>query len=160
MHLGPTYYWQIISEDRQGLTTSGPIWSFTTQDEPNDPPGAPTIIGPSSGPPGELLTFTFNAEDPDGDNVRFLIDWGDGKSDTTDFVPSGDDKDVVHMWDDRDTFTIVVRAEDTFGNIGPETTGQIPICKNKAFNSLFLNFLKNYPNLFPILQRLLQGLGL
>jgi len=29
---GITYYWKIISEDQYGFETSGPIWSFTTED--------------------------------------------------------------------------------------------------------------------------------
>jgi hypothetical protein len=28
------YYWQIVAEDDQGLSTDGPVWSFTTGDTP------------------------------------------------------------------------------------------------------------------------------
>lgn len=112
----------------------------------NHPPNKPTISGPSSGPPGKLLVFTFNAMDPDGDDVRFLIDWGDSTSDTTSFVHSGYDKAASHMWDIRGTFIITAIAEDAFGNIGLSSTGQITIPRDKPFNFNFnlLERLLNY----------------
>jgi len=33
-----TYYWQIVAEDNNGASTDGPIWSFTTKDNPPPPP--------------------------------------------------------------------------------------------------------------------------
>jgi len=127
----------------------------------NVQPSAPTITGPNNGKPGQTLTYTFNAVDPDGDNVRFIIDWGDGNVDTSDFVASGTDKSVSHIWDAEDTFYITVRAEDTFGNIGGQAIKQITIPRNKAINNLFLQFFQSYPNIFPILKKiLLQRLGL
>jgi len=128
---------------------------------PNFPPGAPTITGPNSGKPGQELTFVFNAVDPDGDDVRFIIDWGDGNVDTSDFVASGSDKSVSHIWDGEDTYYIIVRAEDTFGNVGGQAIKQITIPRNKVIYNFFLRFLQSYPNIFPLLQKiLLQRLGL
>jgi parallel beta-helix repeat protein len=125
----------------------------------SQPPYAPSIIGPNSGKPGEELTFIFNAVDPDGDDVRFIIDWGDTNNDTTTFVPSGIDKSASHIWSTEDTFTITVFAEDVFGNIGPSTTKQITIPRDKTFNNLLLNWLQSHPNLFPLMQKLIQQLG-
>lgn len=33
-----TYTWQIIAWDEQGMQSEGPVWEFTTKDEPEDPP--------------------------------------------------------------------------------------------------------------------------
>jgi len=125
----------------------------------NIPPYAPTITGPTSGKPGQSLTFTFNVDDPDGDDVRFKIDWGDGSSDTTGFVHSGTDKSVSHIWGVEDTYTITAYAEDEYGDSGPSTTKQVTIPRNKLINNLFLNFLQSHPNWFLLLQKLLLQLG-
>jgi len=45
--LSPTtnYYWQIVSKDRRGGMTTGPIWNFQTRALPN----APSLISPANG---------------------------------------------------------------------------------------------------------------
>jgi len=131
-------------------------WHFTTQAEPNDPPGAPTITGPTTGKTGESLTYTFNAVDPDGDDVRFIIDWGDSNNYTTTFIGSGIDKTVTNSWDSEGTYTITAHAEDEFGLAGPSATYTVTIPRDKAINRLFLNWLHSHPNLLPILQKLIQ----
>ena len=160
MELGAVYYWKIVSEDSHGLTTTGPIWYFTTELAPNDPPGAPVIDGPPSGNPGIEYEYVFNSVDPDGDDVRFHIDWGDGNEEWTPYGPSGTDKSVTHIWDVTGTYIITVSAEDTFGNIGLSTTFTVVIPRDKAINIPFLQFLQNHPNMFPLLQKILLQFGL
>jgi hypothetical protein len=125
----------------------------------NQPPSAPTIDGPTNGKPGQTLTFTFNTIDPDDDDVRFHINWGDGNEDWTPYVPSGKYEEMSHAWEDTGTFVITASAEDIFGNIGPEATFTVVIPRNKAINNPILNWLQCHPNLFPILQKLIQQLG-
>ena len=126
----------------------------------NNPPSAPTISGPISGKPGQLLTFTFSSMDPEGHDVRFIIDWGDGESETTSFTGSGNDMTASHSWSEKDTYTLTVKAEDEYGAIGIGTSGDITIPRGKAINRPILNFLQSRPYLFPFLQKLLQQLGL
>lgn len=119
-------------------------------------PGATTITGPSSGKAGESLTFTFNAVDSDGDDVRFIIDWGDSNADTTDFVASGTDKTASHAWGVDDTYIIKAKAQDSFGNLGPEASFTVTIPRGKTIHAqLFYMFLQNHPNIFPILRQLI-----
>jgi hypothetical protein len=157
---GTDYYWKIVAKDEHGASTTGPIWYFTTKE--NSAPSAPIITGPNSGKPGQELTFVFNAVDPEGDDVRFIIDWDDGNTDTTSYVPSGIDKSVSHIWSAEETYTITAYAEDEYGLTGPSTTKQVTIPRNKLINKPILNFLQSffqsYPNLFPLLQKLLQQL--
>jgi hypothetical protein len=122
----------------------------------NSPPNAPTITGPNGGEPGIEYTFTFNAVDIDGDDVKFHIDWGDGSSDTTSFVTSGTDEDASNTWAVKGTYTITAYAEDSNGQVGPETTKEVNMPRNKAVQTpLFLRFLQNHPNIFPLLRQLL-----
>jgi hypothetical protein len=122
----------------------------------NSPPNAPTITGPNGGEPGTEYTFTFNAVDIDGDDVKFHIEWGDGTSDTTSFVASGTDEDASNIWAVKGTYTITAYAEDSYGQAGPETTKEVNMPRNKAVQTpLFLRFLQNHPNIFPILRQLI-----
>ncbi len=126
-----------------------------------NPPNAPTINGPTSGIVGIGYNYIFNAVDPDGDQVRYIIEWGDNTSDTTAFSPSGTDVTVSHTWSSRGTYFIKARAEDVNGLIGPESTLSVTMPTNKAYTHLpFLRFVENHPNLFPILQKIIQRLGL
>ncbi len=76
-----TYYWHIIAEDNKQNTTTGPLWQFTTTNYTRDtPPPPPRITGPTTGGITIAYNFTFIAIDPDGDDVSYKIDWGDGNS--------------------------------------------------------------------------------
>jgi len=153
-----TYTWLVNATDTESGYVTERIFIFTTI--VNQIPEIPSIVGPSSGKPGKSLTFIFNALDPDGDNVRFHINWGDSTSDNTTYVPSGTEKTEQHTWDEAGIYFITANAEDTFGNIGPSATFLVIIPRNKAIFNPFLNFLQNHPNLFPLLQKLLQNFRL
>ena len=42
------------------------------------PPLRPTITGSTNGKSGKELLYKFKSLDPDGDDVKYIIDWGDG----------------------------------------------------------------------------------
>jgi hypothetical protein len=120
--------------------------------EENQQPKAPTIIGPLTGKAGEELSFIFNAVDPDGDQVKYIIDWDDTTSNITDLYPSGQDVTVSHTWGTKGTYTITAKAQDSNGLNGPETTKTITIKKSKALNLPYFKILQNYQNLLQILK--------
>jgi len=137
------YYWKIVAKDEHGVRTYGPVWHFTSVD--NSPPGEPSITGPSNGVPGVSYDFVFNAVDPEGHDVRFVISWGNGEEDTTVFVSSGDDVTVSHVWDEKGTYTVIAKAEDEFGLFGPEGSKTITIPRCKMVNNFLLRFLERHP---------------
>jgi len=113
------------------------------------PPSAPDINGPTNGGSEETITFSFNSDDPDNDDVRYIINWGDGNTDTTTFASSGTDKTATHSWVGDDTvFTIRARAEDENGLFSPENTFDITIPRYRAHFTELFDIL---PNLFRIL---------
>ena len=119
---GTLYYWQIVAWDEHGAKTSGPIWHFTTG--ANQPPAVPTISGPSSGFVCGEYEFIVSTEDPDGNDVYYWIEWGDGTN-TSWLGPytSGESVSVYKEWLAADSFIITVKAKD---DAGTETTWSDP----------------------------------
>lgn len=70
------YYWQIVVHDEYGLTTNGPVWSFTTRgnDPPNTPKNPNPVNGSTTAPINSVLSWTGG--DPDGDTVKYSVYFG------------------------------------------------------------------------------------
>ncbi len=124
---------------------------------PEEPPNAPTITGPDRGKPGDNIEYKFNAVDPNGDQVKYIIDWGDNNTETTALNPSGVDVTVTHTWSEKGDYTIKVHAQDVNGLNGPESTKTITMPKNRAitWNSLLMKILEYFPFLEKILNLIL-----
>jgi len=135
--------------------TTGGMYKYTYTYPTNLPPSAPTITGPDSGKPATSYNFTFNAADPDGDQIKYIVNWDDTNSDTSDLVASGTDWIKSHTWTTKGSYTITVKAEDEHGLAGLETTKIINIEKSKEINMPLFKFLQNYPNLVSILKYIL-----
>ena len=77
-------------------------------------PDIPT--GTLNGKVGEKYTYTSSTTDPQGDNIFYLFDWGDG-TDSGWIGPfsSGNTADASHTWTSQDTYDIKVKAKDTDG---------------------------------------------
>ena len=72
-------------------------------------PGAPT--GPTSGNMGTEYTFSASTTDPEGDDVQFMFDWGDGNfSEWT--TPSSGSGSAAHAWYAVGSYEIKVKAKD------------------------------------------------
>jgi hypothetical protein len=89
----------------------------------SNPPTAPTLSGPTSGVINVAYTYTASATDPDGDNVFYFIDWGDGTNSGW-FGPytSGQAGSVQKTWTAAGTYTVRAKAKDTHGVVGPWST--------------------------------------
>ena len=85
----------------------------------NAPPGIPTINGPTNGVIDVSYDYTIYAIDPDGDDVLYLIDWGDGTTSEWDGPhPSGQPIIISHSWSSPGTYNIKGKAKDEFGEEG------------------------------------------
>ena len=128
-----------------------------------DPPLAPIIDGPDKGDAHVLYSFTFVATDPDGTDIMYFVEWGDGK--TTGWTPcyySGETIILKHEYDKAGIFTITARAQECpQGAIGPDGTHVITVPRSRQyFNMPYLNYLYQFlmgkHSLFPILRILLK----
>ena len=83
----------------------------------NQPPNTPSSpTGPGTGDPGVSYSFSATTTDPDGDQVAFKFDWGDGtESGWTSFVNSGSSASMSHSWSGQMTYEVKAKAKDTYG---------------------------------------------
>ena len=140
-----TYYWKIVAEDNHYAATEGPIWYFTTEE--NKPPSAPSIDGPSSGRPGVRYEYKFRSVDPEGHDVFYFIDWGDGSVEEW-IGPFASLKEITvnHTWTKRGSYTIRAKAKDIFDAESSWSEFEVIIPRNKMiYNSLFIRFLERFP---------------
>ena len=103
-------YNEVVAKDRYY------ICALITPIEDNTPPNNPTIEGPTNGKVGIKYDYKLKAVDPDGDYVKFFIDWGDGN--TSNWIgpyEPGKEITVSHIWTKIGTYTIKVKAKDIFG---------------------------------------------
>lgn len=86
-------------------------------DEPNSPPGTPDRpTGPVTGCFIVPYSYSTRALDPDGDQVKYIFNWGDGTASETEFVDSGVNVSESHSWSSEGIYYAKVRAVDNHGS--------------------------------------------
>jgi len=112
-----TYYWCIVAFDGHNHSSSSPIWKFTTMASQNTPPEKPSRpMGPVAGVINQSYTYSSFTTDPDGDDLYYLFDWGDGS--TSGWLgpyKSGSMCNASHTWKSMGNYTIKVKAKDVNG---------------------------------------------
>jgi hypothetical protein len=124
-------------------------WSIPLNIEigPNQAPNAPTITGPNTGTIKKLISFKVTAIDPEGHDVYYSINWGDGN-----YMPydgpysSGEEVTFSHAWNEPDDYSIAVKAKDEFEGESSQTSFKLKISRSKAAIN---------PSLFQFLEKLL-----
>lgn len=80
---------------------------------PNHPPDAPTLEGPRTGAVGTPYYYTACASDPDGDDLYYTFDWGDGCMCTVACrFASGEPCTACHCWDTCSIYPVRACAAD------------------------------------------------
>lgn len=121
----------------------------------NEPPSIPIITGPTNGKTGEDLTYTFVSTDPDGDDIRYCIQWGCADPEVC-IGPfsSGEEQTTSHSYAEG-TYIIKVKAQDINDAESDWGTLEISVPKIKGLSLFIIKLLDQYPNLFPLLQKFL-----
>jgi hypothetical protein len=127
----------------------------------NQPPTAPTIDGPPNGNAGVQYTYGFCSEDPDGDNVTIIVNWGEGEGDVSyGPFPSGICATATHAWSKKGTYIIKAKASDGQAESAWATLSVTMPCSYYIPTlSLWEHLFERFPNAFPILRFLLQKVG-
>lgn len=117
--------------------------------EENYPPADPVIDGPTSGKPGVTYEYNIYSSDPDGDDIGYIVDFGDGIVVDFDPIPSGDLLTVEHSWSNRGNYEMKVKAVDINGLESNWSTLPISIPKGKII--MFFDLLSKFLELFKII---------
>jgi len=156
------YTWYVNATDPGGSgETTAEIYTFTTEEEQiNNPPYKPTIDGPHSGKPGVQYTYTFNATDPDGDDIYYWIE----REETSERgwegpYPSGTPVQKTYTWNNEGTYTISCKVKDSHDAESEWTELDVTMPRNKQLtNSLLLQFLEKLMERFPRLGQILTSI--
>ncbi len=165
------YYWQIIAKDEHGASTSGPVWEFTTEEEPEPDLSCEGSLSWTKVKPGETVTDSFtivNIGDADS-NLDWEItdwpkDWGswsftpisgedlkpeDGEFSINVSVTAPDEKKK----DFSGTITIS-NTEDTSDTCTIQVTLSTPANKNSFFINTLKQVVQKIFQQFPILKQI------
>ena len=137
----------------------------------NDAPSIPSIDGPATGKPGIEYDYSFFSNDPNGDDLYYYIDWGDGNTKDW-FGPyeSGEIVTVSHTYEKKSInpeplgtkYIIKAKAKDIYDSESDWGEFEVTMPRSKALNLPFnwlYNFLKYNPILFKMFEILYQKLG-
>jgi hypothetical protein len=120
-------------------------------------PSIPTINGPTDGKAGIEYDYTFVTTDPNGDQVYYYVEWGDGtNSGWLGAYDGGEDIILTHKWDQKGAYTIKAKAKDTYDVESSWATLSVNMPRNRIINRQFLIFLQNIMERFPLIARLLK----
>ncbi|KYK23259.1 hypothetical protein AYK21_02865 [Thermoplasmatales archaeon SG8-52-2] len=119
-------------------------------------PSIPDINGPNTGKPGVEYEYVFNIIDPDGDDCRIWVGWGDGNS--TGWkgpYPSGETVKLKHSWNETGKYMIKAKIMD-YCDESLWGTLEVNIPRYRAtYNTLLTRLFERFPNVFPILRQFL-----
>ncbi len=95
-------------------------------------PESPTINGESSGEVGKYYLVSAISHDPNQDNIRYCINWGDGTNpEWTNYKDSGTEITKSHIYSKKGTYKIKVIVED------------IDLMRSEAIKTLNINSENN-----------------
>jgi hypothetical protein len=82
----------------------------------SNPPETPVLTGPDTGVINELYTYSAVSTEPDGEDVFYFFDWGDGtNSGWIGPYDSGQEGSAQISWSATGTYTIRAKAKDING---------------------------------------------
>jgi hypothetical protein len=110
----------------------------------NNPPTIPTINGETNGEAGMSYNYVVKSIDPEGDQISYCIDWGDGTPELCNGpYESGIEQTYSHSWSEQDTYTIRIKARDINGAESEWGSLEVKMPINKInINILFFKFLE------------------
>ena len=81
----------------------------------NLPPIINSITGETNGHQNISYSYNIDATDPDGDNITYNVNWGDGSGDISSALEDGIIYTANHIWNAPGDYTVTVYAEDEQG---------------------------------------------
>jgi subtilisin family serine protease len=112
----------------------------------NTKPNKPEIEGPTNGKSDMEYTFAAICSDPDGDDLYYKWDWGEGN-----FSEWLDSNEASYSWENEAIFNISVMTKDVHG---AESDWSDPFEFSTPKNKTIINWLYRFFQRFPLLDLL------
>ncbi len=146
-----------VVENTLYLDSSHPSCIILPRYNDNYAPIKPKIVGPTKCEPDILYNFSFKSTDPEGEDIYFYIDWGDGTN--TGWIGpyiSGTELALNHSWDVKKKFEIKARAKDVNNDVSEWAYHIInqPRARNNNY-SILVKVLERFTKAFPIIRYIL-----
>ena len=104
-----------------------------------------------------MYRYAIQTTDPNQNNVKYQIDWGDNITTTTGFNESGKQVIVSHAWDTKGSYNVMVKAIDV--NYAESDWATLTVTMPCSYNKPIPQFLEllfqRFLHAFPILRQLL-----
>ena len=110
--------------------------------ESNTKPDTPTIEGQSSGEFWKEYEYKIYSTDPDGNELLYYIDWGDGKKEEwIGPFASGEEITVKHIWVSIGNFNVKVQVKDPFNQESDWGTLNVKMPRNRVLPFTLLHYI-------------------
>ena len=125
----------------------------------NDPPSKPSKpAGPTKGKGGVTYKYSSSATEPDGNQIYYMFDWGDGtNSGWIGPCDSGEVCEEAHSWTRQGNYNIRVKAKDIYDEESPwsDPLGiSMPKGKLLIRNQFLMQLFYRLAEKFPILEQI------
>jgi hypothetical protein len=117
--------------------------------------------GLTNGKIGQEYSYTTSTTDPNGDQVYYQWDWGDGTN--SGWVGPYDSNEICSVsnnWTEKGNYEIKVKAKDIFG-LESDWSDPLPITMPYSHNKSIPQFLEmlfqRFPTAFPLLRQLIDN---
>jgi len=133
---------------------------FSSDEDGNQPPDKPSEpVGEENGKMNVEYTYTSSTTDPDGDQVYYLWDWGDGNnSGWLGSYNSGITCEAKHTWRVKSSYSIKVKAKDIYGTESPWSDPlavTMPYTMKPPFQQFLEWLFQCFLNAFPLLPHMM-----
>ncbi len=115
-------------------------------------PEIPNIEGPTEGKPEIEYDFTFVSTDPEGDDVFYYLDWGDGQiEEWMGPYTSGEEVIKNHSWNKQGIYIVKAKAKDNFEHESDWGIFEVKIPRSRLTSITYLQkLIENLSGIFPI----------
>ena len=155
------YLAKLTVTDNASNTDTETTWVFINEE--NHAPKTPWLLGRRTGENDTTYRYTFWANDPDGDDLYYYLNWGDtywdgGAVGWIGPYKSGEKVTLEKNWTEKGNYTVRVKASDRYDAKSNWATLKVtmPVSYNLPVFWFLEQLLERFPHAFPILRYLLR----
>jgi len=128
-----------VTDDKNNkASATSKVWVQET----NSGPDIPSINGSSSGVSWKKYEYKIYSEDPDGNDLLYYINWGDGKKEEwIGPFASGEEITVSHIWVNTGNFNVKVKVKDPFNVESDWATLKVTMPREKGLLFTLLYYI-------------------